>query len=751
MIVTKMTASFGGLQNKTLVLAPGLNIIEAPNESGKSTWSAFLAAMFYGIDGSQRDRRDSLADKNRYAPWNGAPMEGSLECIFKGRELILERSGNRTGAPMSLFTARYKSTGKEVPGLNGGNAGLKLLGVERDVFQRSAFIRQAGITVDQSPDLERRIMSLVSSGEEEVSWSETEKQLQSWKNRRRHNKTGLLPGLEEEIAKTDGVLRGLSSIQQKIALSSSGLEASNRKIADLTEQMELFRKRDRQQQNMRLRSAREDMEEAARKVKQMEAELNRYGPVPDEETLRRGQETIHALEQKREEVKQAKERCCRKSDEASAAEKELGAFVFCPLSPDEAWQQAQQAAGRYGELEKKSRFRPVLLALFCALLFAAVGAVLILSRGKPTIATALALAAAALLTAFPPIFLFRWYKRRMNVLTEMDRLLSDYGVKKPEEILEYAAKYREAFARARQSKGGAGAETQTQNELETCFGEMQDGLMQKVRAFAPDAKDVPSAGRAIDRALSLRMELESARIRLDGLKKLYESVAAMGGDPEEREEPVPAPGGDRKQVEAELEQARRASLAYEKNLAMAIGEQKAQGDPAGLAAGKEELVSRAETLEEEYKALALAQSALQTAHETMEARFSPELNRRAGEIMSAFTGGKYKDVLLDRSFAASVRTGEDAVSRRSIALSRGTSDQLYLAVRLAICDLVLPAAERPPLVLDDALSDFDDRRMARTLDYLVQRAKEGQIILFTCQSREASYLRSADGVHIGGM
>ena len=36
-----MTATFGKLENNTLTLMPGLNIIEAPNEWGKSTWCAF--------------------------------------------------------------------------------------------------------------------------------------------------------------------------------------------------------------------------------------------------------------------------------------------------------------------------------------------------------------------------------------------------------------------------------------------------------------------------------------------------------------------------------------------------------------------------------------------------------------------------------------------------------------------------------------------------------------------------------------
>ena len=84
--------------------------------------------------------------------------------------------------------------------------------------------------------------------------------------------------------------------------------------------------------------------------------------------------------------------------------------------------------------------------------------------------------------------------------------------------------------------------------------------------------------------------------------------------------------------------------------------------------------------------------------------------------------------------------------RRSLALSRGTVDQLYLAVRLAVCQLCLPGEDPAPLVLDDALVTFDDRRMALALDALAELGRERQILLFTCQEREGNYLEGRPGV-----
>ena len=79
MKIYSMTATFGKLERQTLTLQPGLNIIEAPNEWGKSTWCAFITAMLYGIETKARTTQSTLADKEHYAPWSGMPMEGRMD------------------------------------------------------------------------------------------------------------------------------------------------------------------------------------------------------------------------------------------------------------------------------------------------------------------------------------------------------------------------------------------------------------------------------------------------------------------------------------------------------------------------------------------------------------------------------------------------------------------------------------------------------------------------------------------------
>ena len=132
--IHRMTAAFGRLQGESLELRDGLNILQAPNETGKSTWCAFLLSILYGINSRERDRAGFIADKNRYAPWSGIPMSGRLDCAAEQGEITLTRSTRRQTSPMGEFRAVYAGTNEPVPGLTGANCGeeLEFDGIEED-------------------------------------------------------------------------------------------------------------------------------------------------------------------------------------------------------------------------------------------------------------------------------------------------------------------------------------------------------------------------------------------------------------------------------------------------------------------------------------------------------------------------------------------------------------------------------------------------------------------------------------------
>ena len=139
MKIYSMTATFGKLNHDTLTLKPGLNVIEAPNEWGKSTWCAFILAMLYGIDTSSRSKKDFLPDKEHYAPWSGAPMSGRMDICWNGRDITIERS-TKGRSIFGQFKAYETESGIEVAELTAANCGQMLLGVEQSVLDRKSVV-----------------------------------------------------------------------------------------------------------------------------------------------------------------------------------------------------------------------------------------------------------------------------------------------------------------------------------------------------------------------------------------------------------------------------------------------------------------------------------------------------------------------------------------------------------------------------------------------------------------------------------
>jgi uncharacterized protein YhaN len=89
--------------------------------------------------------------------------------------------------------------------------------------------------------------------------------------------------------------------------------------------------------------------------------------------------------------------------------------------------------------------------------------------------------------------------------------------------------------------------------------------------------------------------------------------------------------------------------------------------------------------------------------------------------------------MLTEDLSMDAATEQEDTLRSAQWRSDGTVDQLYLALRLAVAEELTPEA---PLVLDDAMVRFDDKRLETALHILKQFAQNKQVILFTCQSRE---------------
>ena len=324
------------------------------------------------------------------------------------------------------------------------------------------------------------------------------------------------------------------------------------------------------------------------------------------------------------------------------------------------------------------------------------------------------------------------------------RILARYGADSPEALTALAQDYRARCQAAEEAALQAKNLRGTLNDRKARRDNSWNDLLRFVHSFAPQASGLFGCSAALSRALSLDHELAAARERTEERRRRREDLAAQGGRDSVDSEPLCTP--ERTPAEAERELSSVSARLEQANEALnqAMGWQKAMGDPAALAARQEELEGELARRQLEYDALTAAQDALQRANARLQERFSPELNRLAGSYLARLTGERYTSVTLNRELEGAAARAEDVLPRSVLTLSRGTADQLYLAVRLAVCRLCLP--EKPPIVLDDALAAFDDRRMAMALDLLRELAGEQQLLLFTCQRREEEALAGVPSV-----
>lgn len=744
MRILSMTATFGKLRGARLELGEGFHVIEAPNEGGKSTWCAFLRAMFYGIPTRERDKQGYIAEKNRYQPWSGGAMEGEMELLWKEREVTLRR-GSKGGNPFCTFSAVYTDTGEAVPGLTGENCGEVLLGVSREVYERSAFLGQGSTAIRHDAELERRIAALVSSGEEGVSFTEAERKLKEWCRRRRYHKFGMIPQMEEELAQGAAMLTQQEQARNQAEEAQREIERLTVQKGELSAGLERYKRAENRGKREKYQAAQESLRMAQGAVAALASAL---GQTPDSEQLRGAQGNLayyNTLEANR---RVAEGQLPAAQAAAAAAREQAQDERFPGMNPDEAWQKASRDRDRAVAKPPRSvLFAGTVLASVAALLWLVALALLGLS-GKQTPPWMYGVLGGAAGLAGTLWFLRTRERKAWRSATQA--LLNRYGVSEPEEMLARANRYRERGMLARELERKVETLEASVGDLARQKEELFQALLVLVRSFEPSVTDSFGISAALSKGLSLQEKHTAAQIRLEGAKMLAESlpkpeeglVEYLDLDGETPGEISPD------QLAAQLAAVEGELARWKNDLARITGERNTLGDRNLFLARREALQEEYQRRQEEYEALTVALEGLNEANSTLQARFSPALNASAGRILCALTGGRYEKIGLNRQFEAEARETGGTLPRSTLLLSKGTAEQVYLAVRMAVCAMALPTDDPAPLVLDDVLAAFDNQRLGLALDYLLELALERQILLFSCHSRERAYLEKKDAAAV---
>ena len=165
--------------------------------------------------------------------------------------------------------------------------------------------------------------------------------------------------------------------------------------------------------------------------------------------------------------------------------------------------------------------------------------------------------------------------------------------------------------------------------------------------------------------------------------------------------------------------------------------------------------ARLADLQEERKArirardeYVLCYGIIQKARDRFVSDCSPIFLEKAGEYLAMITDGRYGQIRLnDKGTSIMVMDGENRVydfDEIDATMSRGTKEQIYFALRLAMLERFDPEGDKLPIVLDEALVNWDVDRFTKLMEIVKEISRERQVFMFTCHDYIADIVSGVD-------
>ena len=160
-----------------------------------------------------------------------------------------------------------------------------------------------------------------------------------------------------------------------------------------------------------------------------------------------------------------------------------------------------------------------------------------------------------------------------------------------------------------------------------------------------------------------------------------------------------------------------------------------------------EVKGKIKSLGKKLKGIEIATNYMEKAFKELQKSFGPVINKKVEDIFKDVTKGAYKDLRVSEDYNLVVKDTKSNKIMDASYLSSGTYDQIYLALRLGIIDIIFED-KKVPIILDESFTQYDDNRLKTMLDIIYKRVYKNQIILFTCQKREINILKDKENVNI---
>lgn len=223
-LISCYIAHFGKIKDFRYSFKPGFNAMLEENGWGKTTFSVFMKAMFYGLEYSPNTRK-KLLERNHYLPWDGTSCGGNIVFSAKGKEYRIERTFGRTDKDDTF--ALYDNVTGLLSNDYTEDIGEELFMVDRDSFEKSVYIPQTSLATAMTDSLNAKMGNLAAAKDD---ISNFDMALKSIKDARveytRNSKInpGKLFGVKQEINKCKEEQEKLPAIEESVEAMSCLVE-----------------------------------------------------------------------------------------------------------------------------------------------------------------------------------------------------------------------------------------------------------------------------------------------------------------------------------------------------------------------------------------------------------------------------------------------------------------------------------------------------------------------------------------------
>ncbi len=754
MIIEKINIkSFGMLTDMTLEFSPSVNIIEGRNEAGKSTLAAFIKYMLYGFDNTES--KDVLAERNKRLNWETKTAQGSMTVLVKGKRYMITRS---TVAAENTPHPSYKEdcsiidmeTGS--PAFGKIPAGEVFFGVDRELFENTAFVGQIGDSKINEGSVKESIENILFSGSERIN------------NQRAAAKVSVKMETLLHNNGMGGVIYDLMRREDEFEERFKKAEEDNKKI--LSKEAKLHEIKQCREKEVELKDRLCDLDVCYRNV-----------------IIIRDFDKLHEYEKEYDEKNDAYNAFVSANvyDGFVPTSQYLTDIAVARRGVDESYRNLVDSNNRYndeknavgitreieGAIElsdemggeesvrtkaKELRFSQIknIAALVGSSLVAIAALVLeIVAKGAlagvfPRIGFGL-LGILGLAGAGTMVYFILKNKYRLEVLMSKFSTVSYQDFLAKISVISEARAKRDGMIRSTENARLAVESAKeryesAKNDLlevilrwggeppKSGLNDYLDGLETRVKEFLDEEKRLLDERIAIESKVREMREILVGKSEIDIRAQVPPLKRKVLGDVDHEEILMGI-------EDCKLKIAAQDKLAEEVEaelFALKIG----ATDPGELYSKMQANDARITELKEQHKAYYVALKAIEAASDNLRSEISPRLGEYSTSLMKVMTDKKYTGFDISDGLKVTFKTptGED----KSVDfLSGGTRDLTYIAVRMALIDMLY--TEKPPICFDESFAHQDNVRAKSMMKAIKNLADEGhQSFIFTCRAREAA-------------